>query len=79
MKKYIVIILLSVSALISCQEKVEYVLQHDSALQGYHTSDMAEMNRNESVFFSKKNVGGKKFDGDYQGLRTEEKIRHIKG
>ena len=61
------------------QEKVEYVLQHDSALQGYHTSDMAEMNRNDSVFFSKKNVGGKKFDGDYQGLRTEEKIRHIKG
>ena len=61
------------------QEKVEYVLQHDSALQGYHTSDMAEMNRNDSVFFSKKNVGGKKFDGDYQGLRTEEKISHIKG
>lgn len=61
------------------QEKVEYVLQHDSALQGYHASDMAEMNRNDSVFFSKKNVGGKKFDGDYQGLRTEEKIRHIKG
>ena len=61
------------------QEKVEFVLQHDSALQGYHTSDMAEMNRNDSVFFSKKNVGGKKFDGDYQGLRTEEKIRHIKG
>lgn len=61
------------------QEKVEFVLQHDSALQGYHTSDMAEMNRNDSVFFSKKNVGGKKFDGDYQGLRTEEKISHIKG
>ena len=61
------------------QEKVEYVLQHDSALQGYHASDMAEMNRNDSVFFSKKNVGGKKFDGDYQGLRTEEKISHIKG
>ena len=61
------------------QEKVEFVLQHDSALQGYHASDMAEMNRNDSVFFSKKNVGGKKFDGDYQGLRTEEKIRHIKG
>ena len=61
------------------QEKVEFVLLHDSALQGYHTSDMAEMNRNDSVFFSKKNVGGKKFDGDYQGLRTEEKIRHIKG
>lgn len=61
------------------QEKVEFVLQHDSALQGYHTSDMAEMNRNDSVFFSKKNVGGKKFDGDYQGLRTEEIIRHIKG
>lgn len=61
------------------QEKVEFVLQHDSALQGYRTSDMAEMNRNDSVFFSKKNVGGKKFDGDYQGLRTEEKIRHIKG
>ena len=55
------------------------MLQHDSALQGYHTSDMAEMNRNDSVFFSKKNVGGKKFDGDYQGLRTEEKISHIKG
>lgn len=32
------------------QEKVEYVLQHDSALQGYHASDMAEMNRNDSVF-----------------------------
>ena len=61
------------------QEKVEFVLQHDSALQGYHASDMAEMNRNDSVFFSKKNVGGKKFDGDYQGLRTEEKISHIKG
>lgn len=61
------------------QEKVEFVLQHDSALQGYRTSDMAEMNRNDSVFFSKKNVGGKKFDGDYQGLRTEEKISHIKG
>ena len=61
------------------QEKVEYVLMHDSALQGFRAGDMFEMNRNDSVFFSKKNVGGKKFDGDYQGLRTEEKISHIKG
>ena len=61
------------------QEKVEYVLMHDSALQGFHAGDMFEMNRNDSVCFSKKNVGGNRFEGDYQGLRTEDKIRYIKG
>ena len=61
------------------QEKVEYVLMHDSALQGFRAGDMFEMNRNDSVCFSKKNVGGNRFEGDYQGLRTEDKIRYIKG
>ena len=59
------------------QEKVEYVKKHEDLLRGYHASDVAEMNRNDSVCYSQKNVTGDDFEGDYLGLRTEEKICYI--